>query len=173
MTSFFLVDRFHTLEEDLVLDLQRYDDIESDEFSDLQQHVDELFPDGVTFHGERYLLRGEIASSATNPALELLFEYVRRSHFPHRPSRYQSVFGCPSLAMAQKFRDRFGAPEDPIWIVEANDSFKADMNLLTRDGTTLMLSRRSHHYWSGGRGAIEPLWEVLAQPPARVVEQVE
>ena len=68
--------------------------------SELQDHVDFLFPEGVTSHGELYMLRGQTSAKGINPVIELLFEYVRRSLFPSCPSHFQSVFAFENIAQA-------------------------------------------------------------------------
>jgi hypothetical protein len=53
MLRCFTVDRSGTLEEGQIISLVKYRDVEPHE---VQIHVDSLFPDGVTSHGERYIL---------------------------------------------------------------------------------------------------------------------
>src|SRR5688572_8640108 len=130
MPRFLTVDRRGSLHEDDVIELIRYDDVRSSDVPDLQEHVDNLFPEGFTSHGEFHFLRGDRQAGDTDSAIELLFEYVRRSHFPDRLSRFQAFFGTTSLRAAHIFRETFGQQSDSIWEVEAEDVFEADMSLL-------------------------------------------
>lgn len=169
MAKFFTVDRWGTLSEGMELCTQRHTDINLPE---LQEHVDFLFSDGVSRHGDAYFLSNESKASVTSPAIELLFEYVRRSYFPNKPSRFTSFFGVSSLPAAVEFNARFGARKGAIWEVEASDYFRGDMNLLTSNATTLVHSYFAHLYWKGEDGPIQPFWEVLLVPPVRVLRQI-
>lgn len=56
------VDRKRGLVEDQVIGLVRYSDLDPPE---LQAHMDELFPDGVSFHGDFYFLNSELDERLT------------------------------------------------------------------------------------------------------------
>jgi len=169
MALFFTVDRLGSLSADAVLSKRRYADVGP---AELRTHVDQLFPDGVTSFGERYLLRSTSGARLTEPNIELLWEYVRRARFPNAPSRFESVFAVDSIEEGDQFRTRFGQAGS-IWSVEANLSFRADMSLLTIDGTILVVSHFADLYWSQRtRTQGEPFWEQLLIPPVRVLERV-
>lgn len=171
---YFTVDRSKTLKEGQAVHLVRYRDIEP---SILQRHIDHLFPRGVTNHGERYMvcyynleeLRKE---NRDNALIEIIFEYVRRSHFPQRPSRFQSVFGFDNINQTKVFRNKYGSPDSLIWEVQSHSSFKADMNLLTLRDSLLTVSYRAHQYWTGLAGGNTPNWEYLLVPPVKVIRKV-
>jgi hypothetical protein len=136
----------------------------------LQEHLDALFPNGVTEHGRQYLVQAQVIA-AQEPALELLFEYVRRASFPDRPSRFQSLFGFGSLGDALRFRNDMNAERARIWRVEVSDAFRADMNYLKLVGASaLTVSYFAHRYWSGSssspESSPEPRWEYLLRPAA-------
>lgn len=99
--AFYTVDRRRALVAGQKISLVKYKDVQPPE---LQQHVEKFFPDGVTSHGERYLLRGETRTILLNPNIELLLEYVRRSHYADKPSRFQSLFAWETVAAAKEFR---------------------------------------------------------------------
>ncbi|MHC1594292.1 MAG: DUF2441 domain-containing protein [Methanotrichaceae archaeon] len=141
MWRYFTVDRNRTLEEDQIINLVKYTDVEP---SELQVHIDSLFPDGVTSHGEYYMLKGQTLAKGVNEVIELLFEYVRKSHFPSRPSRFQSVFAFENIDQAVSFRNEYGASDGLIWEVGSDVAFKADMRLLTLQGSLLILSYIGH-----------------------------
>jgi hypothetical protein len=149
----------------------------------LQTHVDSLFPRGVTEHGNGYFLSGNQPATAVSANIELLFEYVRRSHYPGAPSRFDSVFACETLADAQLFRSApgWGSTAAPIWELEAIATpFRADMTCLTLQGSILIASYVAHRYWnqqdndfvSLGGASTSPFWELLLSPPVKVVRRV-
>jgi len=116
MWRYFTVDCNRTLEKDQIINLVKYGDVEPPE---LQVHIDSLFPDGVTSHGERYMLRGQAQDMGVNEIIELLFEYVRKSHFPSRPSRFQSVFAFENIDQAVSFGNKYRTSDSLIWEVES------------------------------------------------------
>src|SRR5437867_2966643 len=129
MPRFFHVDRRGTLTDGALIELVRHDDVSP---PTLQAHVDTLFPDGVTEHGRQYFVGFQVIGPVQEPAIELLFEYVRRAGFPERPSRFQSVFAFETVDEARRFRGEMGAAGASIWEVEveAETAFRADMNYL-------------------------------------------
>lgn len=168
MTTYFTVDRLGTLAEGQVIGLQKYNDI-SPNF--LQQHVDELFPEGVSAHGESYFLRNR-EDNISGPNIELYFEYVRRALYPTRVSRFQAMFAARSLPEAEAFRIRLKAPEAPIWEVHADDSLAVNMNLLIENNSILVKSYFAGLYWKGEAGPdTSPVWEVLLKLPVRVLRK--
>ena len=169
MKQFYTVDRLSKLQGGQVLQLLKSKDLHPKE---LQTHVDALFADGVSPHGDKYFLRNSSLASVASPAIEFLFEYVRRAHSPRRPSRFQSWFATESIEDAKSFRTKFGG-SGPIWQVTAAIHFRANMNLLTSNHTSLVYSWFAHTYWRGEAGPVDPFWEVLLVPPVRVLERVE
>ena len=169
MARYFTVDREMSLRPNLLIKLVKYSDVKPQE---LQKHVNALFPQGVTSHGERYLLRGKTSAKGVSATIELLFEYVRRSLFPSHPSRFQSFFAYSTLKDAEAFKNQYGKPNSLIWEVEADNEFKADMRLLTLKGSLLVLSYNAHRYWSGLPSGDEPCWEFLLVPPVIVIRQI-
>jgi hypothetical protein len=180
----FTVDRNATLMPGHIIDRVRHSDLTP---VVLQAHVDGLFPDGVTRHGDTYFLAGQQSAAAANPNIELIFEYVRRSKHPSAPSRFESVFGCESLEDAQAFRADpiWGNRGAPIFEVEVDaEPFRADMTCVTKllSGTALIASYMADRYWRQqpndfhvfpGGSQITPFWELVLVPPVRVVAQVD
>lgn len=169
MALLYTVDRNGTLEEDQIINLVKYSDVKP---SELQVHIDSLFPDGVTSHGEHYMLKGKTPAEGTNEFIELLFEYVRRSYFPSCPSRFQSVFAFENTDQAFIFINKYGKSDSLIWEVESDITFKADMRLLTLQGSLLSLSYNAHRYWNGISSENNPVWEYLLVPPVRVIRRI-
>lgn len=112
----YTVDRRGALRPGITIELVRHSDVQP---APLQEYVNDWFPNGVSEHGESYLLRPAPAT-LLDPIVELACELVRRADFPDLPSRFTSVFGCATLEDAQTFRSQFGPPGAPIFEVETN-----------------------------------------------------
>ena len=171
MTKFFTVDRSGTLTQGMKIAIHRHTDIDP---PSLQKHVDVMFPNGVSKHGDSYFLSSGSRANVTSPAIELLFEYVRRAHFSDRPSRFTSFFAVDSLPAATAFNDKYGGGAAAIWEVEADAYFRGNMTLLTSNQTNLVYSYFAHLYWSGEIGPVdvEPFWEFLLACPVKVLRLV-
>jgi hypothetical protein len=174
VARYFHLDRNARLAEGAVIRRVSYTDVEP---ASLQVHVDEMFPNGVTAHGERHFVASQ-ALPIQERGIELLFEYVRRAHFPERPSRFESVFAFDTLSNAQRFRDEFGTPDAVIWEIQAERMFRADMNYLRFvDHSTLRDSYYAHRYWSGESSTPDfgqpPSWEILLETPAETIKRVD
>ena len=177
----FTVDRAATLAPGMMIEPLRHTDVQPQV---LQDHVDALFPNGVTQHGNNYFLAGNQAATTVNPSIELLFEYVRRAAYPTAPSRFESVFACETLDDARAFRASpvWGNPAAAIFEVETESAaFRVDMTCLTLQGSILVASYLANRYWRQepselhlfGGPQTPPSWEVLLSPPVRVVGQVD
>jgi hypothetical protein len=169
MNLLYTVDRNRTLEENQMINLIKYSDVKP---SELQVHIDSLFPDGVTSHGEYYMLNAKTPAIGINAIIELIFEYVRRSYFPSCPSRFQSVFAFENIAQAFIFQNKYGKPDSLIWKVESDITFKADMRLLNLHDSLLTLSYNAHRYWNGISIDNNPIWEYLLVPPVKVIHRI-
>jgi len=165
--NFFTVDRLGNLTEGRVCSLVKYSDIKPPELAD---HVEELFPDGISAHGERYFLSDEAKATIASPMLELLFEQVRRAAFPKCPSRLQSMFAVETLSEAERFQSDYGGAA--IYKVNADVTFRGNMTLLHGGNSTLVTSWFAHQYWKGEAGSQTPFWEWLLKCPVNVCERV-
>jgi hypothetical protein len=118
-----------------------------------------MYRNGVSRHGLKY-----IREVSKNSHTEWFFEYVRRSTFPNKPSRFESFFAFDSLESVEQFKVKFHATQSPVFEVECDDFFKGDMNLLGSQNSPLIYSLFANTYWSGKtlpELGIEPLWEYL------------
>jgi hypothetical protein len=146
------VDRAGRLQIGMTIDRKRYTRVEP---SVLQHHVDSWHPEGVTQHGETYLLRPTHAT-LLDPVIELACELVRRAELAHAPSRFESVFGCETAADAKTFRDEYGAPDARIFEVETDrEPFRADKPW-----------RSSQRSTSDGRHLRRPAMTAVGMPSA-------
>lgn len=137
--------------------------------------LDATYPGGLSRHGRHYCTQDlyvEESDDLWDFACEAIFEVVRATRFPDRPSRLQSVFAFRTRREVEAFLDRFVDSSYAVWRVEAERSFVADMNLV--DATDYADGiRRASTYWRGETFLDDPLWEVLLVPPVTVVEAVE
>lgn len=165
----FTVDRGQSLQPGLRLDLVTWNDLDPPW---AQSHLDSLFPEGVSTHGERYFVSGDIPATDISANIELIFEYVRRFAFPHALSRFQAFYAAPTVEYARAFRAAFGSANDPIWRVGGEEALRADMSLLSLGGSALTISWAAHQYWAGGVSST-PLMESLLRPPVDVIGRVD
>jgi hypothetical protein len=140
-----------------------------------------LLPSGLGQHGLTYVgtLRGKL-SEDTSGMIEMVAEFVRQSHFPHRPSRLASCFAWRTLKEARKFAVDYPLsvnedeplPSPEIWVVQSTErGFEADMtwlNLGQMWGHTLV---HLHNYWSG-KLSDEPCIEVVLPLPVKVLKRI-
>ena len=147
------------------------------EKKELEDHLIELFPEGLSPHGWRYMLDrfDFIRDPINNDAfvnhtwqVEFAFEMVRRAAFPKRNSRFQSYFAWETLDAARSFR-RDG---QTIYRAQAEKGFRADQNWLTLGTQGVATSLCAHRYWSGAASS-ESLWEIVLYAPVRIVDRVE
>lgn len=166
----YTVDRGRRLREGYVCELTEHSDISPPEISDL---ANELCPGGVSFHGELYLLRSDQSTVVTDANTEIIFEWVRRAKYPHRPSRFQSLFAVADLESAMDFMRQTNAGVSPIFEIDPDYAFSADMRLLNPHQTSIVKSHFADLYWRGKpfpEGA--PFWEWLVPCPVVVGRQV-
>ena len=166
--AFYHLDRQNDLEPGQTLELESPNVREDSPFG-------ELFPDGLTKHGQHYCaqdLYAEDNHGLWDVSCELLFELVRAAQFPERPSRFQSLFGFEALRDVERFAETHVDPPYTIWRVSADRSFRADMKLVDVEDIVHGV-RQADYYWRGRTYVNRPLWEVLLVPPVEVVERVE
>lgn len=142
-----------------------------------------MFTEGVSQHGWEYLLKDErpIPSEDTLGMIEIMAEYVRRSHYPQFISRFQSFFAFNSVAEAERFISLFPSTDEngakryrgDIWLVQCRSAaFIGDMTFLGLGDCWLDAITKMHLYWQGQMGD-NGLIEVLLKPPIMVVEKVK
>ncbi|OGW25985.1 MAG: hypothetical protein A2X59_04470 [Nitrospirae bacterium GWC2_42_7] len=172
MPKFYTVDRIGSIEKKETIDLIKY--IPS--VKDRRLHIDFLFSNGISKHGMRYLddENYKIPGVERSHILEIIFEYIRRGHFPKLPSRYQSFFAFEKIEECVWFRNDKKSPSAPIYEVECDTYFRADMNCLYLLKNMCDLSIKAHRYWSGQPASdIPPVWEILLTPPVKIVKLIE
>jgi hypothetical protein len=188
MQTFFTADRSMRLASGMTLELfQKPQNMKQalqvrDVFdhADLEALLAKEFPEGISRHGMQYLLDNNNyrhLNGATDfewvrysPAVELIFEYVRKADFPELPSRFTCAFACDTPEEAGAF---FGNQSLPVFEIKTSlRVFRADENFLKISphhlGTILMAKR----YWSGEMSA-NPKVEVLLECPAVIGRKVE
>jgi hypothetical protein len=171
MTKYYTVDRRNRLSVGQTLELSPVD---LQGIPDLETHYKHLFPNGVSDHGHRYL---PYRANEREPAIELLWEFVRRAAFPNRPSRLTSAFAWQSLDDARRFKQENHLPDARIYEVRGGTPFVANMTLLNNSAPLLRTSQMAYAYWEGSIGPTsvglaEPRWEVLLSSPVVVGAEV-
>lgn len=137
-----------------------------------------LFPDGISKHGETYLHQ-PFKSSGPNLSftpneltLETTFDIVRQLKFPQKKSRFVCSFGCLTLDDAKKIKHDTFHGQGKIYKVACNNYFLADMNFLKQAGSILGLQIVAEKYWSG-QSSNNPFWEVLMECPVQIIAPIE
>ena len=170
--TLYTVDRHNLLSENYSVDLIKHADLDP---PFLQQHVDDLFPEGVSSHGDRYFLSNTSSPMLASPQIELIVEYVRRANYPQCPSRFQSFFAVETIQQARQFRQEYNDSIGigSIWQIEVDTKqiFKADMNLLRVMPSILCSSWAAHEYWRGNMSQ-DPFMEYLVQLPVIIKTKV-
>lgn len=146
--------------------------------NDAVKKIKQLYPKGISSHGFQYLHdKYDYVYDDNNRSyisymhiIEITFELIRQISFNEKPSRFESIFGCESLADALKFRNEKGNPENKIYKVSTDSFFKADMNLLYT-GTILGNILIAEKYWRG-QSSKNPFWEILMQAPVKILEEI-
>lgn len=169
---FYTVDRKNSLKSGSIINLSKFTDITPQV---LQHHLNDLFPEGVSRHGDQYFagnfppfkLNGNFPN--VEGFIELLFEYVRKAYFPDRPSRFQSMYGLKTVEMAELFKQKIKLGDSPIKKIKSDKYFRADMSLLNPQESTLAYSYNAHKYWKGEAGSDNPFWEYLLSPPIEIL----
>lgn len=174
MTIYFTVDRLRRLQPNQTLEVRRCIDPELPE--DLRRHIDGLFPGGISDHGRRYFVLGTFATPVW--ALETTWEYVRRAHYPHRPSRFTCTYAWQTIEEARAFSANHG--NAPIWEVSSDSAFLGNMALLDPRPSCVRTSQSAHQYWQGIEAPMaDPqnsgirICEVLLPPSARIGRMIE
>ncbi|MEK3658189.1 DUF2441 domain-containing protein [Paenibacillus sp. FSL F4-0236] len=157
----------------------------------LAEVMNRRFPEGLSFHGNHYFARqansfmnsdGNLISnnipSVNAYLIDNIFEYERVINFPHRPSRFQSIFCSETVREARIWVEFFQlGPEAKIWEVEIEHEnyAKLDAKWLKGDINSLSFIKFSHfaqRYWSGEPNPDESQFELLLKLPVLVKRQV-
>lgn len=149
----------------------------------------QYFPDGLTPHGLSMLLSySKNNESFLEPVIEMIFEQVRRLHFPNAPSRFTSLFAAKTIEDAEQWSDllcghygnAYGQVPQSIWEVEYETDAKLyDASLLNVDPSLVedgsfscfLTLDNANRYWSGELTGI-CLPELLIPPPVTVVRRL-
>ncbi|WP_334473582.1 DUF2441 domain-containing protein [Arsenophonus sp. PmNCSU2021_1] len=151
--------------------------------------LNQMYPEGLSKHGYNYLynpniMMGNLTHASKALMIGLVFELVRRSHFPEKPSRYQSLFACQQVSEAKQFRELLADEKENDQIRKASiyevitqrTVHRGDMELVKSDCPVLDLYRRAHLYWSGEtvpyKDGGEPFCEILIPLPVLIGQRV-
>lgn len=136
----------------------------------LQEIVNEMFPNGVSYHGEAYFLNKPIIVD-TSQDIELTFELIRRYKYPNMLSRFESFFAIDKETIIPMInRLNCNINNIRIYEVEAEIYSRHDMNLLIKS-SNIVNTALADLYWKG-ETIYEPLYEYLLKPPVKILRQV-
>lgn len=165
------IDRCNALNVGDEINLTIYNDIRCiDSPLDLQEIVNEMFPNGVSYHGNAYFLNKPNIMD-TSQDIELTFELVRRYKYPDKLSRFESFFAIDKTNIIPMInRLKCNINNIRIYEVEADIYSKHDMNLLIKS-SNIVNTALAELYWKG-ETIFEPLYEYLLKPPVKILRQV-
>lgn len=174
--KFYTVDRGEFLHNTTRLELLKRDPLERIVYSlegfhsqrDSIEHINKLFPDGLSMHGWQYILnRHDFIKTQDSSifwdhstSVELLFESIRRERYGHVQSRFQSYFAWLNLEDAINFCP----PGKKVYEVEAENFHIGDMKLLTMSVQGAIALLYGNKYWNS-EFTNNPQKEVLLKPP--------
>ncbi|RDJ12429.1 DUF2441 domain-containing protein [Rhizobium grahamii] len=157
--------------------LMKFEDSPRGDFGgeEVLKHMLALFPDGLSPHGWDHAIRPAnvvVFTSATTSitavehscAIEMLFEFVRRENFKHRPSRFQSYYAFDSIAEVEEFTKLFPDKTFPIYELNSAGVFKCDQKWMNVSDNIGSAFYRAHQFWTGA-ATKEPKWEYMLQTP--------
>lgn len=139
-----------------------------------------LMPRRISHHGRNYIGSIKVEPPDSSVTLEMLAEFIRQSHFKHRPSRFSSLFAWKTLDDAKRFAltypppatENGAIPECEFWLVQSlKPVFEADMAWLRFIENWSRTLVALYRYWSGTLSQ-QPVIEVLLPLPVRVVRQI-
>lgn len=133
-----------------------------------------LYSEGISSHGIQYLLTQGIVIfhpgsnvpqqiAPAVPMTEAIFELIRKTEFPDKPSRFQSMFGWCDLSQARHFKASC-AVDATIYEIESDNAFIADQNLLYLGASVIGAYELARQYWSGYRSSNVKLEAVIPLP---------
>lgn len=170
----FHISRDARLEAGKTIELTKYFDITcSDDAmtSVLQGKVNEMFPNGVSSHGNQYYLVGALFND-TSADIEMLFEVIRRYKYPNCLSRFEAFYAVDKESFINMCMRLNCDPNTvKIFEVECDVYEKHDMTLLRR-GSNLASTVFADLYWEGKSINI-PLYEYLLKPPVKIIKEVD
>lgn len=149
-----------------------------------QSFLPARFPQGLSKHGQRYLINWPVLTNAVFAVddgtfesatyyvttLEIVFELVRRLEFPNQLSRFQSMFACRTEADLRRFATQTGS-QGTIYEIETDRFQVHDMALLRLGNAISHAWRNASNYWCG-TASDTPLWECLIELPVNIGRRV-
>ena len=101
----------------------------------------------------RISIKANTSVSPPNAAREIIYEEVRKEHYPYRPSRFDSIFLCPNLETAKLFGERH-RKDATLYEVEIIDTaakqFIANWNMMAPKTCSYSdVITYAHDYWKG------------------------
>jgi len=167
----YTVDRMSSLTTGTHCSLVEHEGISPPEIADL---INELCPGGVSHHGNLYLAKQHKQADVIRSAdIEILFEWVRRSKYPSKPSRFQCIFAIGDLDAAAAFKREYQGEEAPVYKVVSEHGFRADMRLLDPSVSPAVKSWFANLYWQGlPHPVVPPFWEWLVPCPVVIGDRV-
>ncbi len=175
MSIFYSLDRLRSFRTGMQINL------ENAEFPiiPMQDFIQQRFNTGVSRHGKIFALdAGTRVFNNASSQCEIIFELYRRAHYPDKPSRFLSMFGCETVRETAYFRGQTqcGIDIDIFEVYSEIGYHRADMKLLNSNCPPIEMEFRADLYWSGRTEVMhddyKPFWEILIPLPATIGEKI-
>lgn len=151
MKKYFSVDRRNQYAEGKLVSLRT----EPNPSPELHAHIGQLFPEGLSQHGNTYFGHPQplailSLTDRNSLLLEMLLEGTRKAYFPDKPSRYQSMYAFDSLDEALAFRQSHSHPGAHIYELEPQARVhRGDMAIYRINLRVAEIDQSMHLYWQG------------------------
>lgn len=164
------VDRKNSLQEGITLHLIIDYSVNGDYGCQIYDFVRNLYPEGISEHGDRYLFDGQFVDWIKEAHLE----NVRLRSFPKELSRFQSFFAL-SDEWVEPFLEKLNLQKESVSIFEVESEKVSfyDMNLIDmlQFPGVAITHFFAYQYWAGERSK-NPLLECLIPFPVTIGKKV-
>ncbi|HGJ5898741.1 MAG TPA: hypothetical protein ACHBY6_07800 [Arsenophonus apicola] len=176
VSTFFTLDRANSLSSELTIILTSIIP-NTPELT----YLSDLYELGISRHGCNYLLDPKLnlwqSDRNMSAIIEIMLEERRKSKYPEKPSRFQSVFACETKEDALWLCGKFQYPTNsPIYKIDTDSFHRGDMNLLSLNCTPLELSHRLDLYWQEETEMLYdgyfPFWEITIPLPVQIGDRI-
>lgn len=167
------IDRFGSLKEGSIIEKIRNFRIQEPFLKqENDQILNEYFPEGISHHGRMYFFDGFNSASY---AMDIIFEYERRLHYPDKLSRYEAFYAF-DLNSLLAFIDKKGLKYEFFKIYEIEcDNYERHNLEFIRGWSHFETIVNSKYYWEDREDYQKdrkPIYEYLCKLPITIGKEV-
>jgi hypothetical protein len=108
--------------------------------------------------------------ASADAAMEIAFEFIRKTYFPKLPSRFESVFAFETIEECKNFQEKYPykeAENNIFKFISDHKGYKFDMYWLKFSNDYMGLIGNAFSYWSG-EASDNPSWEIIVKLPVKI-----